>query len=337
MIKIPYKDIIAKIESKANISKEEIESKIKAKTKQLSGLISKEGAAHIVANELGVKIFEDFSGKLQIKNILPGMRDVETVAKVTAVYELREFETNGRKGKVASMMVGDETGTIRITMWGNQADNINSIKQGDIIKILSGYVRENRGYKEIHLNDKSKILINPKGETVGEVKLTSQPQGNAKRKQIKDLLETDNNIELFGTIVQAFEPRFYEVCPNCSKRARPEGNTFNCPQHGSVNPDYSYVFNVVLDDGSETIRAVFFREQVEKLLSMKKEELMKFKEEPEQFTEIKDNLLGTMISITGRPNKNEMFDRLEFISRDVNPKPNPQDEIDRLEKAKNEV
>ncbi|MFW9876291.1 MAG: DUF2240 family protein, partial [Candidatus Thorarchaeota archaeon] len=81
MIKIPFEDIISKIKEKSNLSEEEINSKIEQKTKQLSGLISKEGAAHIIANELGIKLFEDFSGKLQIKNIVTGMRDVETVGK----------------------------------------------------------------------------------------------------------------------------------------------------------------------------------------------------------------------------------------------------------------
>ena len=76
MIKIPYEKIIEKIKEQAKISDSEIESKIKEKTDQLAGLISKEGAAHIIANELGVKLFEE--GNLKIKDILPGMRSVET-------------------------------------------------------------------------------------------------------------------------------------------------------------------------------------------------------------------------------------------------------------------
>src|SRR3989338_8578242 len=129
MIKIPYEQIIEKIKKEANISESDIESRINQKMKQLSGLISKEGAAHIVANELGIKLFDAFSGKLQIKNILAGIRNVETVGKVLQTYELREFTTNERQGKVASMIIGDETGTIRVVMWGSQADNIKNIKK----------------------------------------------------------------------------------------------------------------------------------------------------------------------------------------------------------------
>jgi hypothetical protein len=68
MIKITSEQIIEKISQKTQLSKEDIVSKIKAKMDQLSGLISKDGAAHIIANELGVKLFEE--GKLKIKDIL---------------------------------------------------------------------------------------------------------------------------------------------------------------------------------------------------------------------------------------------------------------------------
>ena len=109
MIKIPYEQIVERIKKEGNISEEEINGKIDSKMKQLSGLISKEGAAHIVANELGIKLFDSFTGKLQIKNIIAGLRNVETVGKVLQTYELREFTTNDRQGKVASLVIGDET------------------------------------------------------------------------------------------------------------------------------------------------------------------------------------------------------------------------------------
>src|SRR3989344_270937 len=157
MIKIPYEEIILKINEKTNMSVAEIEDRIEKKLKQLSGLISREGAAHIVANELGVKIFEPLSGKLQIKNILTGMRDVETIGKVLQVSDTREFMRNDAVSKVASMLIGDETGTIRVVLWGNQADNTAKLGINDVVKVIGAYVRENNGRKEIHLNDKSQL------------------------------------------------------------------------------------------------------------------------------------------------------------------------------------
>ncbi|MBI2654710.1 DUF2240 family protein [Candidatus Woesearchaeota archaeon] len=328
MIKIPYEEIILKINEKTNMTTGEIEDRIDKKMKQLSGLISKEGAAHIVANELGVKVFEPLSGKLQIKNILTGMRDVETIGKVLQIYEAREFMRGDAVSKVASMLIGDETGTIRIVMWGSQADNAANLAANDIVKIIGGYVRENNGRKEIHLNDRSQLMINPKGESVNEV---ASEFRSGSRKEIKNLAENDNEVELLGTIVQVFDVKFYEICPRCGKRAKPSAALFECSEHGNVIPAYAYVLNAVLDDGTETIRCVFFRNQVEKLLKMNQEQVMRFKQEPADFEAVKNELLGTIIKVNGRANKNSMFNRIEFVANSVDTNPNPEEELKRLQ------
>ena len=58
MMNMPYEVILERIKEKSELSEAEIIQKIDKKLDQLSGLISKEGAAHILANELGIKIFE---------------------------------------------------------------------------------------------------------------------------------------------------------------------------------------------------------------------------------------------------------------------------------------
>ena len=328
MIKIPYEEIILKINENTKMTTSEIEDRIEKKMKQLSGLISKEGAAHIVANELGVKIFEPLSGRLQIKNILSGMRDVETVGKVLQVYEIKEFATETRTGKVASMLIGDETATIRVVMWGAQADNVNNLSLGDVVKVLGSYVRENNGRKELHLNDRSQLLINPQGEKIEDVAVSTRL---GSRKDVKDLGENDSDIELLGTIVQVFDIRFYETCPKCSKRAKPSVDLFVCSEHGNVIPAYAYVLNVVLDDGTETVRCVFFRNQVDKLLNLNQEQLLNFRSNPAEFEVMKNELLGTIVKINGRTNKNSLFNRLEFVVNSVDTKPNPEEEMKRLD------
>ena len=105
MLTIPYDKIIEKIKEKADITDSEIDSKIKQKLDQLSGLISKEGAAHIIANELGVKLFEAPKGGLKIKDVLTGMRDLEIVGKIQQIFNVTEFEKGDRKGKVGSFVI----------------------------------------------------------------------------------------------------------------------------------------------------------------------------------------------------------------------------------------
>ncbi|HHE36734.1 MAG TPA: hypothetical protein ENL16_02870 [Candidatus Woesearchaeota archaeon] len=326
MINMPLDQIKERISQKTGLSEDEINQKIKAKLKQLPGLISEQGAAHIVANELKVKLF-DIGEKLQIKNILSGMRNVDVVGKVLQKYELREFKTEKHAGKVANMLIGDDTGVIRVVLWHKQAELINQLKEGDIVKIRGGYVRDNQGRKEIHLSELSKLIINPPGVNV-EVKPYEPPV--AVRKSIADIKEDDVNVEILATIVQVFDINFFEVCPQCNKRVRLRDEGFLCPTHGKIEPEYNYVLNIYLDDGSDNIRTVFWRQQVEQLLSMDKSQIMVFKDDPSKFEPIKTELLGNIIKVIGRANKNQTFDRIELVVNQVDKSPDPDEEIKKL-------
>jgi len=325
MIQIPYDQILDRLCEKSGESREAIEQKVQEKLDQLTNLVSKEGAAHIVANELGIKLLEPQAGRVKLKSVLSGMRNLEVLGKVRAVFEVREFATERSSGKVGSFILADETDSLRITCWHAQADKMGELKKEDIVKITGSYVRENQGKREIHLNDKSEMVINPPGETVDAVS-GPLPQ-DAPRRKIADLSTSDVNVELLGTVVQTYDLRFFETCPDCRKRVKQKEGGLACDQHGVVTPQYSYVLNCFIDDGSENIRAVFFREQVEQLLGKSHEEVVAFHDFPDKFEDVKHELLGQIVKLRGKANKNEMFDRLEFMVRQVTVNPDPNDEL----------
>jgi ssDNA-binding replication factor A large subunit len=319
MIKIPLQVIIDKIKEKTGLTDKEIQSKIKDKLDLLSGLISEEGAAHIIANELGVKIFED-PGKLQIKNVLAGMRNVELTGRIVKIYETKNFEKENRKGKLCSFLIGDPTGIIRVVAWNDKVDLLTKMKENDTIKIENGYAKENNGRKEVHLGDKTKVTFLQ--ETI-EVKETTN-----ERKKISELKGGEENVEIMGAIVQVFDPKFFEVCPECGKRVREKEGEFVCEQHNAVSPAFSYVFNLFLDDSSDTIRVVLWRNQAQKLLGLTNEEIIERKEGT--FDEVKNDLLGKIVKFSGRATKNEMFERIEFVPQLVFTDLNPEEEIERI-------
>ncbi len=329
MIKMPYEDILAKISEKSGKARDELESMVREKMDQLSGLISKEGAAHIIANELGIKLF-DFSEKLKVKELLEGMRDITVVGKAVQVYEVREFSTGTRQGKVGSFLLGDETGVIRVVLWNEQADALKNIQEGAVVRIRNAFVKNNQGRLEMHLNERSSVEVNPEGEAVGDVSFGAREE--AKRKRISELEENDRNVSVVGAVVQVFEPRFFEVCPECGKRVHPQGERFVCEAHGEVRPATAYVLNVFLDDGTDNIRVVCFRRTAEELLGMSEEEFLAMKDNPASFEAAKKDVLGHIVLVRGRVSKNQMFERLELISDRIDRNVDPEKEMAYLEK-----
>jgi ssDNA-binding replication factor A large subunit len=317
MFNLTYEEIVNKLKEEKEISDQEIERRVNEKLELLSDMISKEGAAHIVANELGVNLFKDIEQrKIKINRLSYGMRSVNVLGKVIRIYGVREYKKEKREGKVANFLIGDETGIIRVVLWDTnhikEIENGN-LKENDIIKIKNGYIKENNGFRELHVGNQGSIFINPEQENIEEIKISN----DFTKKEIKDLKFGENNIGILGTIVQIFEPRFYEICDLCGKRVRLENEKNICIEHGFVKGKFASVLNIIIDDGSDNIRVVAFREQVEQILKLSEDSILEFKYYPEKFDEIKMNLLGEQILIAGKVTRNEMFDRLEFTAQRI--------------------
>ncbi|MBS3170904.1 hypothetical protein J4223_03945 [Candidatus Woesearchaeota archaeon] len=297
-----FEEIVTKISTEKGLTREEIEKKVKEKLNQLSDLISKDGAAHIVANELGVRVYETPSStpkKVSIKELNPAFKNVELLVKVLKVNEIRNFKTSSREGRVANVLVGDDTGTCRLVVWDEkQIKELEQgcLKDGCILKVMNCYVKDNNfGGKEVHMGSQASWIIDPAGASVVNVKAT-----NIDRKFIKDLQENDN-VSVVGTIVQIFEPRFYDSCPQCNKKVA--------------------ILNFVFDDGTENIRVVCFRDIVKQILEV--DDLLILKDNADKFREIQRKVAGKQLTITGRVNKNTFFNRLELTANgcsETNPK-----------------
>ena len=313
MFKLNYDEIADKIVNEKGISKAEIEVKVDDKLKSLSGLISREGAIHIIANELGVGVFYDLGKKrFKVSELRAGMRSIEVLAKVIKIYGVREFKTEKREGRVGNILVGDETGVLRMVCWDESCiDKLGSVKDNDILKIMNCYARDNNGYLEIHLGNGGDYEINPGGESVGQV--SSDSSFKEKLVRLGDLKENEV-VSVFGTIVQVFEPKFYEACSECNKKLNPVGE---CSVHGKVAPRSVPIVNAFFDDGSGNVRVVGFREIGGKLLGMGEDELAGLKDNASAFENARKNIMGSQFVIRGKVIKNEMFDRLELIANEV--------------------
>ncbi len=295
-----YEFLLSRIAGHANLTKEEVEKRIEARRAKLSGLISKEGAAQIIAAELGVN-FENV--QLKIVELMPGMRKANILAKVIRLFPVREFNKNGKQGKVANIIVADNSGSVKVVLWDtNHISLIESgeVKEGDSIEIKNGAVRDS----ELHLSGfsdvkKSSLLIN-------DVKLDQAKH----EKKLVDV-HVGDNIKVRGIVVQVFSPKFFNVCPECNRRVAQVPEGYSCQTHGTIIPSERAILNFVLDDGTENIRVVLFSEQIAKI---GEEESLKL---PEKFLVFKEGILGNEFFISGNIRKNQFFNNLELIVDDI--------------------
>lgn len=295
-----YDLLIDRISKASNIEKDEIERRVEAKKAKLSGLISKEGAAQIIAAELGIS-FENQD--LKISEIMPGMRKVNVIGKIINLFPVREYEKNGKSGKVSNFILADETGNCRVVLWDMNHISLienSEIKEGDSVEIKNASIRNN----EIHLSGFSEFKKSNKAfDNVLTKKVTKE--------ETIDEIQNGQSVKLRGLVVQVFPVRYYNICPECGKKVVDENGFSNCNEHGKVEPKKRGILNLVLDDGNESIRVVIFGENINSLGN--EQEL----EDSEKFNTFKDDLLGTEIYIEGNVRRNSLFNNLELIATNV--------------------
>ncbi len=293
-----YNSLISRISVAAGLSVEEIERRIEAKRAKLSGLVSKEGAAQIIAAELGINFDQE---KMKISELVHGMRKANIVGKILEIYPIRQYNKNGKEGKVSNLLVGDESSTIKVVLWDTHHISLvesNKLNKDDIIEISNASVRNG----ELHLS--SFADLKKSKEKLGEV-VTGRTFSNKKFSEAKP----GESFKVKAVIVNSFEPRYFEVCPECSKRVVDGECTAG---HGKVEAKKRALLNIVLDDGTETIRCVLFGEMINKL-GLSNEEIFSL----EQFNLKKEAVLGEEKLFSGTLKSNTLYNTLEFTIEDV--------------------
>jgi ssDNA-binding replication factor A large subunit len=271
---------------------DEIERRVEAKRAKLSGLVSKEGAAQIVAAELGINFDKE---RMKISELVQGMKRANVVGKIIELSPVREYNKNGRQGKVGRFTLADEGSNVKVVLWDtNHISLIESgkIKEGDMIEISNSNVRNG----ELHLNSFSDIKQSSEKMNI----VVTKKMFNARK---LNAIKAGEGLKTRAFIVQAFDPHYFEVCPECRKKV----NEGECAIHGKVNPLKRAIMNIVLDDGNETIRAVIAGENIN-LLGLQDEEIFSL----EKFAESKARLLGEEKIFSGNVRQNQMFGNLEF-------------------------
>ena len=87
---------------------------------------------------------------VKVESLDPESRQVNVTVKVVSKGQARETTSrrDGSTHRVVDALVGDETGSVYLTLWD---DNIDKVNEGDTISIKNGYISLFRGSMRLNI------------------------------------------------------------------------------------------------------------------------------------------------------------------------------------------
>jgi replication factor A1 len=323
-------EIVERIVEETDLDEEEVEEEIEDKMEEFEGLVSEEGAAHLVAKEFGVQIAEEENQDLQIDNMVPEMRKVHLKAKVLNISDVNTFERDDdeEEGRVQNIVLGDESGTIRVTLWDEQTEIAEKISEGDGIEIAGAYtVEDNQGSAELRLGDDVQVKMLDEDE-IPEIDESDSMQ--TKEAKITDVNSEGNSYKVRGMLMKIYTSNpFYRVHPETGDTVRENDDGEYVTDDGEEveDPEGRLAVSGVIDDGTETIRTVFFGDQARKVLEVDEE--VEKQMDQDAVEEAAEKASGKELVIEGRTRFNDYFDRLEILCNSLE-EVETSDEIERM-------
>lgn len=93
---------------------------------------------------------------MKIAELTPASRNVNITGTVTQKEAPRDVNTRNGPMKVANAVIEDDSGNMKLTLWGDEAEKIS---EGAKIKIENGFVKEWNGELQLSIGIYGKYSI----------------------------------------------------------------------------------------------------------------------------------------------------------------------------------
>lgn len=256
-----------------------------------------------------IKLLQDYKGITSFKGKITSIDNLKTI-----------MSKSGEPLSLLGFVVSDNTDWIRVTLWREKAEeyaNELSISQGLFLKnVLIRYSDFSQRNEVTILNDSELEFIELEIENLKIADLPKRSQESYFSGNYKKIfsIEESEIVEIKGFIAKDLNNiTIYEACKNCSKKIE------NCECDIKGETEFRMIINLIIDDGSGSIRTTFMGEKAEKLLRVETNKLVQIKETPDfdKFLEKKSSeLLGKDIIIRGRAKFSDFSNSYEIMVYD---------------------
>ncbi len=144
------------------------------------------------------------SQEYKIADLKTGNHNVSLIGRVKGISNVKKFvNRKGREGKLANLLVADDTGEIRVVLWTENIKLLKKFQEGDVIRIKGAEIKQGFRDDEAHLNINSII------DKLSEDEYPDLPPYEEKITDIKDIKE-DTEVNIIARVVRIPRVRTFD-------------------------------------------------------------------------------------------------------------------------------
>jgi len=136
---------------------------------------------------------------LEIKDLRDKMTKLDVEGEIVEVSDPRTVNVQGADTEIAEARLQDKTGTVKVTLWGDQ--QIGQVKVGSRIRISNGYTKTFKGEMGLNIGRYGKLEVWDPGEDRPSYYRTKI---NAVLGSVKQEALNHDELAAFTTAIKAF-------------------------------------------------------------------------------------------------------------------------------------
>lgn len=142
------------------------------------------------------------------------INDVSLIGIVTKIQDTIQFDRqDGTKGYVKSIEITDDTGSIRVTLWGD--DTKLKVSKGDILKVIGGNIEYDdyatSGYR-VNTNWNTELKVNPdvNEDFVEGLNEIASKLGPITIREVQDHEDDGEEVDVIGRLVTIYDSHSFQ-------------------------------------------------------------------------------------------------------------------------------
>ncbi|MHA1689245.1 MAG: DUF2240 family protein [Promethearchaeota archaeon] len=249
-----------------------------------------------------IKKIQDTENIISVKGVITSIDNLKTITL-----------KSGENVNILNFVLSDDKDSVRVVMWRDQAEKFSeSLAMGMGVALKNVLIRFNSfsNKKELTFLNGSELekidvqFADLKIGTPVRAGMVKTSTFSGHYTPLKDINSTDI-FEVKGYIARELRDKdiiIYDACSNCLKKID------NCTCSEKGEPIKRMIIKTFIDDGTDTIKTIFFGNQAEALIGLGANEVQEVLETEEFLHNLSKELMGRDLIIKGRGVFNDFND-----------------------------